>query len=400
MELYVLDSLLRRTDVVDQYDSLIWTDRFSTAGDFELVTSSTPTARQKFAPGQLLALNLSDRVMQVDSIEDKDDSEGRSLLTIKGPSLEHILGERPARPADNMLAKDPADTNSTELKWIFTDTPANVARAIYNAICGTGVYDPNDVLPFSTAASPKYLPDTNELVDAVVKLAVDLSGTVQSNIESICTSYGLGYRIIRDPDTAQLYFHVYGGRNRTSRQTADPAIIFSQDIGNLNETTFLTTTTGRKNVAYVIAPKGSRKVYIEGTSATVSGFDRRVLLVEASDITLSAGQPLQDALEQRGQEELAKYKPLQGMDGEIQQVSGYLYGRDYNLGDTVEIRNPDGVTTEMQVTEQIFSQDESGEKSYPTLTTSLFITPGSWYSGVGAHTWDDSLGTWDDAAPV
>lgn len=37
MEIYILDEGFYETDVIDSYESLIWTERFDSLGDFELV---------------------------------------------------------------------------------------------------------------------------------------------------------------------------------------------------------------------------------------------------------------------------------------------------------------------------------------------------------------------------
>jgi hypothetical protein len=55
MEVYTLDSLLRRTTVVDVYQSLIWTERWIESGDFQLDIVSTPATRRLFAAGTKLA---------------------------------------------------------------------------------------------------------------------------------------------------------------------------------------------------------------------------------------------------------------------------------------------------------------------------------------------------------
>lgn len=395
MELYILDGLLRRVEVVDQYESLIWTDRYREVGDFELVIASTPTNRQRLVNGQLLALNESDRVMKIDEVEDKDDSEGRSLLTIKGPSLEIVMDDRAARPADSTLKLDPKDPDSTEKKWIISDTPGNVARQLFNTVLRDGAYDVNDKLPFLTqhSTAPVFTnPEPSVPIDAIM----DIKGSVLDNMLSLTEKFDLGFRLWRNLDNSQLFFDIYAGDNRTSTQSQFPAVVFSQALGNLNDTSYLTTSKGIKNVAYVIAPKGSRKVYYQGYDASISGFDRKVLTVDASDITLAAGTDLQNALEKRGQEELAKYQAVQGMDGTISQYTGYQYMVDYDIGDIVEMRNPDGVTSQVRVTEVIHVSDSSGERTYPTLTANLFIPPGSWYSGIGNHAWDDASGAWYD----
>jgi hypothetical protein len=67
-------------------------------------------------------------------------------------------------------------------------------------------------------------------------------------------------------------------------------------------------------------------------------------------------------------------------DGEIAKNTTFVYERDYNLGDLVEVRGNDGGTAYMRVVEQIFSSDVSGDSVYPSLITKSFINPGTWAS--------------------
>jgi hypothetical protein len=52
----------------------------------------------------------------------------------------------------------------------------------------------------------------------------------------------------------------------------------------------------------------------------------------------------------------------------------------------------------MIVTEQIFSSDSTGEKSYPTLSIKQVITPGTWVAWDHSEVWDDEPDTvtWDN----
>lgn len=391
MELYTLDSLLRRNTVVDQYESLIWTERFASTGDFELVIPSSTATRNLFGQGQLLAMNESNRVMQVESVADADDSEGRSLLTVTGPSLEDVLDDRGSRPADSVLVKNADGT----LQWEFKDTPTAIARAIFKAICVDGNYSPYDVIPFITTGN-LYPPDTLPEIDQSITYDVDIAGSVLKAIEDLASKYGFGYRLTRNLDTSQLFFNIYTGSDRTTNQTNLPPVIFSPKLGNMTDTSYLTTSTGMKNTAVCIRPDGTTLiVYGNGADVNVSGFDRRVIMVDASgvDSTLK-GDALDAAVAQKGMEALASARSMQGVDGSISQYSQYKYGIDYNLGDLVQQQNDDGITNNMKVTEQIFTCDENGERSYPTLSADIFITPGSWFSSEGAHQWVDATGTW------
>lgn len=389
MEVYILDDLLRRDTIVDRFESLIWTERYSSMGDFQLVIHSTSESRSLLTKGKLLAANTSDRVMTIENVEDKDDSEGRSLLTITGRSLESLMESRINRRAQLLTGGVVAPSANV------TGTPGYLARYWFDTICRNNTDIPADNIPFITNGT-LYPVDTIAEPTESITMAFTI-GSVYETIKEICDIYGLGFRLYRGPDTSTLYFNVYSGNDRTATQTTLPAVIFSPDLENLTNTSEFSSIEQYKNVAYVIAPNGSRVVYAGDAGPTTSGYSRRVLYVDASDITLTAGTPLQNALEQRGQDELSKYKSLMALDGEIPQGGRYRYGIDYGLGDLVEMRNDDGVTNRMRVTEQIFVDDSEGERSYPTLALDLFITPGSWYAWDFNQVWDEATGVWGDA---
>lgn len=384
MEFYVLDDLLRRVEVIDRFESLIWTERYSSAGDFELVLNSSSAARNLLSEGQKVAVNESRRVMTIETIEDKDDSDGRSLLSVKGPSIEDVMDDRATRnPIGNGAMPD----------LTITDTPANVMNALFQMVC---VNNPNvlDRIPFYTPGNLFPL-DTNPYPINTVAVSVG-NTSVLSALKQIADGYGLGFRLYRGYDDSKLYFNVYSGSNRTSSQDDVDPVIFSQALGTIDEINELTSIADYKNVAYVFAPNGSAIVSDNG-SESAGGFDRRVLVVDANDIDLEAGVDLQNALKIRGVEELAKQDGVRAVDGQAPQNSKYKYGIHYQLGDVVELRNRYNTVTNMRVTEQIFVSDEQGDRSYPTLAAESFITAGAWFSLDSTLVWDDfGDKTWND----
>jgi hypothetical protein len=194
--------------------------------------------------------------------------------------------------------------------------------------------------------------------------------------------------MLRNYDTSQLYFDIYTGSNRTTAQTVLPPVIFTPELDNLQNTKELTSIDKAKNVAYVFSPAGFQMVYGLDVDPEVEGFERRVLMVNANDIT-DENPDVASALVQRGNEELAKYRTYQAFDGEISQFSQFKYGIHYDLGDVVEMRNVSGVTNNMRVTEQIFVSDREGERAYPTLSLNTFINTGSWLSWLNNKVWSE-----------
>lgn len=386
MELYVLDSLLRRTEVVDKFESLIWTERWQEFGDFELDIFSTRQAREQFKPGNKLAMNLSHRVMQVKTAEDAVDDQGMATLKVKGYSLEKYLEDR--------VAKDTMSNLVAEPKWIITDKPANVMRIMFSDICRTGNLNASDIIPFLQAGTFLPVPGIPEPVTNITwQQEID---TLYNALKGIGDLYDLGFRLVRNYDTSQLFFDVYTGDDRTSGQAVFPPVIFAPDFDNLQNTSELSSIENAKDVAYVFSDVGWAMVYPTGVDpALATGFDRHVLLVHATEVDANTVN-IAGALDQAGKEALAQNRALSAFDGELNQNSQYVYGRDYNLGDMVELRNKDGVIRDRRVSEQIFVHDAQGERSYPTLMANDFVLAGTWDAMGGKH-WDDfTVEHWDD----
>lgn len=383
MDLYAADEQLRRYFVIEGYESLVWTERFSAWGDFELKIPASRKNRGMLRPDTFLVMNDSHYVMKIESIEDAFDEEGRRMLSISGRSLESLLDDRVAMPAIDDLTTTP--------KWELTGTPGGIAREMFETICVDHVLDPGDIFPFYTPGT--LLPSGNiPEPDDEVTVLFD-PDSLYSSIKKLCDLYNLGFRVVRNGDLSELYFEIYTGSNRTKTQTELPAVIFSQDLDNLSSTKVLTSTAQVKNVAYVFAKNGSAIVYGVGADTSGTGFDRRVLVVNASDIDTAAGIELDSQLAQKGLEELSKHRKIYQFDGEISQYGSLKYGQDYNLGDLVVEQDQSGFGNLMIVTEQIFVHDAEGYRSYPTLSLYEVQVPGTWAK------WDPDE-VWDEVTPT
>lgn len=387
MDLVLLDELLRPKTQIEGYISLIWTERYNEYGDFELEVTDTNPAASLLSRGALLALASSSRVMVVNTVERTLGDDDSVKIKFSGTSLEALLEDRPA--ARNW-------SNATGLVWTFTDKlPHNIMVELFNTVCRTPALDPADKFPFLATGS---ITPAGTLAFPSDPLTITLeAGTLYSHLKTLAQRFNLGFRVVRRNNVAAqatLYFEVYVGDDRTGNQAARNAVIFAPNLENLLNTSQLTSEAGSKNIAYVFTKNGAGIVYDTGVSPTISGIERRVLLVNATDIE-STGTTMDLAIQRRGLAELAKYRTIHAFDGEIPQNGAYVYGVDYNLGDLVELRDETGYSSEMLVTEQIFVEDGEGERSYPTLVMSTVVNPGSWLawgtSGLAWNTVDPSI---------
>lgn len=367
MEVYILDSLNRRTAVIDQFVSLIWTERWAVYGDFEIDLYSSYANRSALKPDTWLAMSESKYVGRIESVEDDVDDDGNKTLKITGRMIEGIFDDR-------------------ALLGTWTAAPADVARAMFHDICVTGTFDVGDIIPGIIEGSFMPASTIPEPADAITITPTTITTLGDGIANQVCAVWDLGFRILRDDSTGLLYFEVYSGSDRTTDQNTLNAVVFAPQLDNLQNTSETTKIDTAKNVAYVYSSAGTTTiVYSTDIDPTINGFERRVLIVDATDIE----SPTTDQLTQRGYQALAAAQTAYLFDGEISQNCQYVYGIDYNLGDLVEMQNVDGVVSQMRVTEQIFSEDATGKKSYPTLAAYDTLNVGTWLAWNNNKAWQD-----------
>jgi Siphovirus ReqiPepy6 Gp37-like protein len=384
MDIFILDPLLRPIDVVDEYVSFIWTERWDSMGDFELVTVGTPNNRRRFVADTKLSIVQSKRVMIVESIEETDNVESGTVLKAKGRCLNIMLEKRLAVSYSTL-------SGSIRVSWdTYGWTPTELLVLYFFSICYWGDSSAGDIIPFIQEEGSLYpaenIPDPWPGDFEWSTKPMDL----YTAMRNICTAYDIGFRFYKDPNASKLYFEATMGCDRTSQQTDFPPVIFSQDMANLIDTTEFTDYTKYFNAIFVVyfykdefdndvtmteIVKAAELDFSEG------GFDQKVKLLSVTQIP--EDMDLVDVpayLIKLGEEELGRNLPVNVYDGEIAKNSTYVYEVDYNLGDIVEVRGNDGGTAYMRVVEQIFKSDNAGEAAYPSLITKSFVNPGTWAS--------------------
>jgi uncharacterized protein (DUF433 family) len=333
--------------LIENYESFIWTDRYAAAGDFSIVCENRKEIVEQLQVGTFIGFSESNRIMQVESFNRKEDDDGRELLTISGRSLEWLLA---GRPATKTLS------NAT---WDLTGTVGQIIVKMVGDICvaGTGIHV-DDIIPYLITV------DATENT-FVIKYSIK-AGNLYDAVREVASLDDVGIRISYNPNGSELQFWAYVGVDRTG----PGGVTFGKSLENLSSTSYLRSVEDYKTGAYVYAQNGVRLVtapnLLPGWGA---GFKRNILMVDATDITLPAGPDLQTALLQRAYAELAEHNYVSLYDGEVNPNSAWKYYTDYYLGDLVDLKGDYGETQTMRVTEHIWSADvASGYTSYPTLS--------------------------------
>lgn len=408
MEIFILDALLRQIDVVDEYISFIWTERYSAKGDFELVTLSTIQNRNRFVKDTLIMIpNDSNRIMRVSTTEDTIDEDKGATLTVKGFELVSILEQRV------MTTKEVGGDHDGMVRaanyyngWPPIAIPGVMVWQICYPSSGYQIF-PGDTIPFLqnsyTPGGGIYPAGNLPQMQPGAILWEQKVASLYSAVSDVAKAYDLGFRLYKDPALAKLYFEAYVGNNRTSEQTIYPPVVFSSDMANLQNTTEYIDNTKHFNVVMALYEYDNPveggyppRLTIDATASdpelafSSGGFDQKTKSISITQ--LPEGMALVDVpayLQQLADEELIKSRPIDIYDGEIDQHAQYKYERDYFLGDLVEVRGDNGGAAYMRVEEQIIKYDASGKNSYPSLVTKDSITPGTWRSWKYDVNWVD-----------
>lgn len=289
MELYTLDGLLRRSELIQGYESYVWTERYSDLGDLQVVTPSTPQFRNLMASGTFIGHSESRRVMRIVTIEDNEADDGSKKLTIHCKEMSSVLKDRIA--LSGFVGSKPGT-------WSASGKPSDILRLLFDYSCRDGHSDPTDVLPLITAGS--LYPSGNLPEDEDSYSIERPTSLLYEAIKEIADVWDLGFRLYKGDDTGAIYFDVYKGNDRTTGQTVLEPVIFSEELNSLQNVSEITSVAQSKNVAYVRNDFGMLIVYSDGASETTSGFAKRTLYVDATDI----GYPERDPAVTDAQQEV------------------------------------------------------------------------------------------------
>lgn len=365
MDLYTLKpTSFLKDNIVDSIDSLIWTERYNQFGDFTVVIPASISDAALLTEGTFLYMDGSDEVMLIDTITTKD-----GISTITGSSLIAFLAQRIMR---NTWA---TTTNS----WSLTGTAAVIAASIVTQMCIAGGLMASNSVVLGTNGPAEVIPGLTIGVQASggTSLTVALEyGDVYDGVKTVCDLDSIGFTMkITDigAGTGAMTFITYRGLDRTTDQSVNGQVIFSSALDSFTDINQLSSIAAYKNVAYAYANGMTAQTSIGmavSPGTTPAGFNRRTLMVEASDVNAAdyTAANLILVLNQKAADALANNNFVKMVDGQIVPQSEFTYGTSYSLGDIIELRADDNSAQQARVTEYIRARDTSGMTAYPTLS--------------------------------
>jgi hypothetical protein len=394
MDVIKLDTECVPVGVVENFDSMIWTERYYIPGEFELHTYDIATTLALLPINTFISLADTTQVMYVEEHEIESDENGVPSLTIRGRSLDALLESRyfmtwmqqtndtsieipsysseatyPLEMAANIVN---SNDDSFWINWHIFEPNHEIGSVIYLTGDTAGMFTMGADIARSIKRGP---------MDQVVRgLLAEIDAGIRSDrVKTIEYSVGV------DASNALI---AYKGVDRTESAGGN-YVTFSTDNGDLRSVKYLKTVKNLKNVAIAgwiqdIVPSpitGPPMVQHNSfdlttdafhTTSPLSGINRKEIYVETRQVLNSdyVGDDYYGAREM-ARVELRKYQRTVFITAELSETLASAYGTSYYLGDFITVRIGFGISTDMQVSEFTRISDTSGERAYPTLTEQL-----------------------------
>ena len=348
MEATILDTNFNIVGIVDDYQSMIWTERYSEAGDFELYGATNSTIATYCKMGYFVTIPESDRAMIIESIEISEETDKSNKILVKGRSLEAILMRR--------------------IVWDQTILTGSVQNAIYKLIYDS-ILNPDD----SNRVIPNFyfLQSTDTAITSLSFESAQFTGdTIFDAIKQFADAFEIGFKI--ELIDGKMIFSLFAGKDRSYAQNVNPYVVFSDDYDNIVSSDFKNNMSNYQNVALVAGEgEGSerRKIEYYTSNTAPSGINRYETFVDARDISSNNGEitdkEYMAELQNRGDAKLAEVEEDWSFDCQIDTQHSYQYGKDYFIGDILQLIGILGIQAQARITEFIRCTDINGYSAYP-----------------------------------
>lgn len=399
--------------IEESFSSLVWAERYQEAGEFVLDIPIDVANFAVYKRGNYIQLDESNDTMLIESVNINDEVED-PLLEISGRSISCILERRvnASRISDayTQSIKYEGDLGSViqgiindefinpkmvKFKWMHTTDDGGVEEG-YDNSHPTRNYKTTETVnaPYRKLSNITY---TN--LASGVTVAKDYSKimSIYDILVSISKKNITGFRM--KLQNGVFLLETYKGTDRTSSQKVLDPVIFNPVMDNISYVNYFEDQTKYRNIALSYSDGAWSPVDFNASFSTeifdgylwvthdgelsdsaYSGLDRFELAVDArSSASVTGYDPSEYYYPDYGEEQdqsqyivnkvkavatdefdTGEYDFVKTSEGAIDPLVRYEFGKDYFLGDTVEITNDNGVVMTAIIDEVVRSYDSDG----------------------------------------
>lgn len=350
MIIYTVDTKkFERQDMITDFKSIIWTERWDRVGDFELYLPDTARYRE-IVPGTCLELSeYGTSHMMIETVI-RENKENGPTLVFKGRSIEVIL--------DNIFFKK---------SFTLTNSPERNAMDLLVFASNFDKYlvtfarnlDINTFMPgLQGQTSSNMFYETND--NSLLKQLQDM----------LSVNYA-GYQVLRRRSDTEPFFDI---RIKLPRENNGATL--STALNDFETFSTIRSISNYRNVAWVRYILNDEEKWLSvsnpqyyGTTSLSWELSKRMILVDATSINREdylSDQDFYDSVRTQGLIKLADYRYQYAFDGQLTTNFRLNFGRDYMLGDILPVIH-DNQKFNALVTEHIWSANKDSIRKYPTL---------------------------------
>lgn len=325
MELLVFDNSGFPAGVIDSFEYLRWTRRYSACGDFELRAIASQENLEILKMGYILCKSDDEEAGYIEYVE-LTMEEQQEFILVLGRFATSILTRRIVWGTENLRGDI-----SEAVKQLLTNhflAPSDNKRTVSRYDYSAPVLD----VDINTQVSYRNL---------------------MTVIEALCEPADIGFKTVFNRKARRFSFMLYRGELSQA--------VFSKDYENLNAQTYIQSLLDYANVA-LIGGEGDGPDREMAAVGGDSGEARREIFVDAKDLRKDAfGKEYPAALKQRGQIKLAEHEAVLAFDAAINPHGNMKYKKDFDLGQLVRVASLKwGVILTTRITEIEENYDRDG----------------------------------------
>lgn len=250
-EVYILDSDFQTLGIIDEFLSCIWTERYSKAGDFELlcpVNDNTTALLYRSADDlvdRYAMIKDSDTYMVIENVLLTTDAENGDKYTVKGRSVESML--------DRRVIWDRYFDENVTISNVITSLITRNATNPSDANRRLDIFRPNGSWFVASSSN----------AEKRLKIADYYGDNLYDVITSLCEAYYIGFRAV-PMDGGRFQLQIYDGVDRTYDQLERPYVVFSGKNDNLLSSRWQKNMAGVKNYVLVRGDADYDPVFLDG----------------------------------------------------------------------------------------------------------------------------------------
>jgi len=325
MELYIYNSNRELEGIVESFEYLRWTRRYSQCGSFEIKAIATQENADLLKEGNMIWKNDDEEAGIIEHLELSQTEQ--EFITASGRFATSLLARRIVWQTEKLSG----DLSACVELLINNNliNPSDTARKIADISFSS----PNLNVPISTQVSYRNLMD----------VVTDLCGVSDVGIKTVFT-----------PATGVFTVTLYMG--------TESQAVFSKGYENLIEQIYTISAADYANTALVGGEgEGADRTFVAITSG--SGETRHEIFVDAKDLREDDfGADYIDTLIFRGQSKLSEQAIRYSFDTSVNPHGNLTYKTDFDLGQTVKVISKEwGISMTTRITEVEETYDADGQ---------------------------------------